>query len=58
MDNLVDLKYIAIILQLKCFIFRWYYTSDIEIREVSIEEVLQSTAYMLFYEKTTNMSVF
>ncbi|KRT81899.1 Peptidase [Oryctes borbonicus] len=37
---------------------KWYYTSDVEIREVSMDEVLQCTAYMLFYEKTTNMSVF
>ncbi|CAH0564184.1 unnamed protein product [Brassicogethes aeneus] len=35
---------------------RWYYTSDVEIREVTVDEVLQSTAYMLFYEKTSNMS--
>ncbi|VEN47315.1 unnamed protein product [Callosobruchus maculatus] len=34
---------------------RWYYTSDVEIREVSVDEVLQSTAYMLFYEKTAAM---
>lgn len=38
---------------------RWYYTSDVEIREVSVDEVLQSTAYMLFYEKSSTMgSVF
>ncbi|XP_018325846.1 ubiquitin carboxyl-terminal hydrolase 30 homolog [Agrilus planipennis] len=37
---------------------KWYYTSDIEIREASIDEVLQSTAYMLFYEKTTGFSAF
>ncbi|KAI4456270.1 ubiquitin carboxyl-terminal hydrolase [Holotrichia oblita] len=37
---------------------KWYYTSDVEIREVSMDEVLQCTAYMLFYEKTTNISVF
>nr|XP_023024501.1 ubiquitin carboxyl-terminal hydrolase 30 homolog [Leptinotarsa decemlineata] len=35
---------------------RWYYTSDVEIREVSIDEVLQSTAYMLFYEKSSTMA--
>ncbi|KAJ8981885.1 hypothetical protein NQ317_007277 [Molorchus minor] len=34
---------------------RWYYTSDVEIREVTVDEVLQSTAYMLFYEKTSSM---
>jgi hypothetical protein len=39
-------------------ICRWYYTSDVEIREVMVDEVLQSTAYMLFYEKTSNMSAF
>ncbi|CAH1977818.1 unnamed protein product [Acanthoscelides obtectus] len=38
-----------------CHNSRWYYTSDVEIREVSIDEVLQSTAYMLFYEKTAAM---
>ncbi|XP_065157110.1 ubiquitin carboxyl-terminal hydrolase 30 homolog [Atheta coriaria] len=37
---------------------KWFYTSDVEIREVSMEEVLQSTAYMLFYEKTSNLGVF
>ncbi|GJQ83897.1 hypothetical protein Trydic_g19837 [Trypoxylus dichotomus] len=37
---------------------KWYYTSDVEIREVSMDEVLQCTAYMLFYEKTTNINVF
>jgi ubiquitin carboxyl-terminal hydrolase 30 len=37
---------------------KWYYTSDVEIREVMVDEVLQSTAYMLFYEKTSNMSAF
>ncbi|XP_018569567.1 ubiquitin carboxyl-terminal hydrolase 30 homolog [Anoplophora glabripennis] len=35
---------------------RWYYTSDVEIREVTVDEVLQSTAYMLFYEKTVSMA--
>lgn len=37
---------------------KWYYTSDVEIREVTVDEVLQSTAYLLFYEKTSSMSVF
>ncbi|XP_030754344.1 ubiquitin carboxyl-terminal hydrolase 30 homolog [Sitophilus oryzae] len=37
---------------------RWFYTSDIEIKEVSIDEVLQSTAYLLFYEKSSSMSAF
>lgn len=36
---------------------KWYYTSDVEIREVSMEEVLNCTAYMLFYEKTNNVGV-
>lgn len=40
------------------FCCRWYYTSDIEIREASIEEVLQCTAYMLFYEKGSNACAF
>lgn len=38
--------------------FRWYYTSDTEIREVTIDEVLQCTAYMLFYEKSTSAGAF
>lgn len=37
---------------------KWYYTSDVEIREATIEEVLQSTAYMLFYEKSTHFGAF
>lgn len=34
------------------FIFRWYYTSDHFVKEVSIEEVLASPAYMLFYDRS------
>ncbi|XP_071444231.1 ubiquitin carboxyl-terminal hydrolase 30 homolog [Hetaerina americana] len=30
---------------------RWYYTSDTEIVECSLSKVLESVAYMLFYEK-------
>ncbi|XP_046395902.1 ubiquitin carboxyl-terminal hydrolase 30 [Ischnura elegans] len=30
---------------------RWYYTSDTEIVECSLNKVLESVAYMLFYEK-------
>lgn len=30
---------------------KWYFTSDAAVREVSLNEVLQSVAYMLFYEK-------
>ncbi|XP_044758165.1 ubiquitin carboxyl-terminal hydrolase 30 homolog [Coccinella septempunctata] len=37
---------------------KWYYTSDVEIREVTVDEVLQCVAYMLFYEKTTSLGVF
>lgn len=37
---------------------RWFYTSDIEIKEVSVDEVLQSTAYLLFYEKSSSISAF
>ena len=29
----------------------WFYTSDSVVREVSVEEVLKSNPYMLFYEK-------
>lgn len=32
--------------------FRWYYTSDHFVKEVSIEEVLASPAYMLFYDRS------
>ncbi|KAF6135776.1 hypothetical protein GIB67_028632 [Kingdonia uniflora] len=31
--------------------FRWFYASDIHVREVSLEEVLRCEAYILFYEK-------
>lgn len=34
---------------------RWFYTSDVEIKEVPVNEVLQSTAYLLFYEKSLMM---
>ncbi|GAB2237355.1 hypothetical protein Droror1_Dr00015257 [Drosera rotundifolia] len=30
----------------------WYYTSDTDVRETSLENVLRSEAYLLFYEKT------
>ncbi|XP_050371983.1 ubiquitin carboxyl-terminal hydrolase 2 [Argentina anserina] len=30
----------------------WYYASDAHVREVSLDEVLSSEAYILFYEKT------
>ena len=30
---------------------RWYYTSDTNVRECSLEEVKDSKAFMLFYEK-------
>ena len=29
----------------------WYYASDAHVHEVSLTEVLQSEAYILFYEK-------
>lgn len=29
----------------------WYYASDAYVREVSLEEVLRSEAYILFYEE-------
>lgn len=29
---------------------KWYYISDIEVKEVSFSEVSRSCAYMLFYE--------
>ena len=29
---------------------KWFYTSDLTIKECSFEEVLNSDAYMLFYE--------
>lgn len=29
----------------------WFYASDAYVREVSLAEVLQSEAYILFYEK-------
>ncbi|MCD7454889.1 ubiquitin-specific protease ubp2 [Datura stramonium] len=32
--------------------FAWYYASDTHVREVSLEEVLRSEAYILFYEET------
>ena len=32
---------------------RWFYTSDSVVREVTIEEVLNTNPYMLFYERTS-----
>lgn len=37
---------------------KWFYTSDTEIREATIDEVLRSTAYMLFYEKCSPLGTF
>lgn len=34
--------------------FRWYYTSDAEVRETTLQEVMQASAYMLFYTKYTS----
>ncbi|KAI3912392.1 hypothetical protein MKW92_048599, partial [Papaver armeniacum] len=31
--------------------FTWYCINDLVVREVSLQQVLQSQAYMLFYEK-------
>lgn len=33
---------------------RWYYTSDAEVRETTLQEVMQASAYMLFYSKYTS----
>lgn len=33
------------------FSSRWLYTSDIAVREVTVDEVLRAEAYMLFYER-------
>lgn len=41
------------ILRVLFFRHRWYYTSDAVVREVTIEEVLNSSAYMLFYDRST-----
>lgn len=35
---------------------RWYYTSDTVVKEVSIDEVLSVSAYMLFYDRGTGPS--
>lgn len=32
----------------------WYYTSDAEVRETTLHEVMQASAYMLFYTKLTS----
>ena len=34
----------------------WYYASDASIREVSLDDVLKSDAYILFYEKIKQVS--
>lgn len=33
---------------------RWYYTSDAEVRETTLQEVMQASAYMLYYTKYTS----
>lgn len=38
---------------INCVFFRWFYTSDTVVHEVTLDEVLHSIAYMLFYEKIT-----
>lgn len=35
---------------------RWFYTSDTVVKEVSIDEVLSVSAYMLFYDRGTGPS--
>ncbi|VVC28128.1 Hypothetical protein CINCED_3A010424 [Cinara cedri] len=35
----------------RCSDTRWFFTSDTHIEEVTLQQVLQSVAYMLFYEK-------
>lgn len=35
---------------------RWYYTSDTVVKEVSIDEVLSVSAYLLFYDRGTGSS--
>lgn len=35
---------------------KWYYTSDSEVRESSLREVMQSCAYMLFYSKCVRIA--
>ncbi|XP_025409904.1 ubiquitin carboxyl-terminal hydrolase 30 homolog [Sipha flava] len=35
----------------RCSDTRWYFTSDAHIEEVTLQQVLQSVAYILFYEK-------
>lgn len=32
-------------------LFRWYYTSDTIVKEVTIDEVLNVPAYLLFYDR-------
>lgn len=34
---------------------KWYFASDAEIREAHMDEVMASSAYMLFYERCTNV---
>ena len=34
-----------------CGKIRWYYTSDSDVRQVSIEQVLAANPYILFYER-------
>lgn len=36
---------------------KWYYISDVEVKEVSFTEVSRSCAYMLFYESLPEQSV-
>lgn len=35
------------------FLYRWFYTSDLLVREASLEEVRKANAYMILYEKVT-----
>jgi ubiquitin carboxyl-terminal hydrolase 30 len=33
---------------------KWYYTSDSNVRQTELKEVLSSNAYMLFYERISS----
>ena len=35
---------------------RWYYCSDSQVREVSVRDVLQATAYLLFFTRVSSLS--
>jgi hypothetical protein len=60
--KLLVYQYCTVIILLKILLceikfalyFRWFYTSDAQVTDTTIHEVMQANAYILFYTKFTS----